>query len=103
MRAIRSSGCLDDAAVPTEIRTESSSHCATYRKWLHEAVLPGAHMNLPKKDDCAEPANDLFLGTAEYYERHRVPYRQEAFDWIVDDTDSTVAGDCWMVAAVQDR
>ena len=42
-------------------------------------------MNLSKKDDCAEPANDFFLGTAEYYERYRVPYPQEAFGWIVDE------------------
>lgn len=29
------------------------------------------------------PANSLFDGTAEYYERYRVPYPREAFDWIV--------------------
>jgi SAM-dependent methyltransferase len=32
-----------------------------------------------------EPAMDLFLGAAEYYERYRVPYPQEIFDWIVDE------------------
>jgi SAM-dependent methyltransferase len=32
-----------------------------------------------------EQANNLFLGTAEYYERYRVPYPQEVFDWIVNE------------------
>src|SRR4051794_13788817 len=32
-----------------------------------------------------EPATDFFLGAAEYYERYRVPYPQEVFDWIVNE------------------
>ena len=29
-----------------------------------------------------EHANDLFLGAGEYYQRYRVPYPREVFDWI---------------------
>jgi hypothetical protein len=32
-----------------------------------------------------EQANDLFLGAAQYYERYRVPYPQEVFDWIINE------------------
>ena len=42
-------------------------------------------MNLSKKDDRTEQANDLFLGAAEYYERYRVPYPQEVFDWVINE------------------
>jgi ubiquinone/menaquinone biosynthesis C-methylase UbiE len=42
-------------------------------------------MSPSKKGDREEHVNDLFLGTAEYYERYRVPYPQEVFDWIVNE------------------
>jgi ubiquinone/menaquinone biosynthesis C-methylase UbiE len=32
-----------------------------------------------------EQARDLFQGTAEVYQRYRVPYPNEAFDWIVNE------------------
>jgi len=32
-----------------------------------------------------EQANDLFVGAAEHYQRYRVPYPREVFDWIVDE------------------
>jgi SAM-dependent methyltransferase len=35
--------------------------------------------------DPMEQANDLFLGAAQYYERYRVPYPQEVFDWIINE------------------
>src|SRR5262245_12719685 len=42
-------------------------------------------MIVSKKDDRTENSNDLFVGAAEYYERYRVPYPQEVFDWIVNE------------------
>lgn len=42
-------------------------------------------MITPKEDGRTGQANDLFLGTAEYYECYRVPYPQEVFDWIVNE------------------
>jgi SAM-dependent methyltransferase len=42
-------------------------------------------MIVPKKTDRTEHPNDLFVGAAEYYERYRVPYPQEVFDWIVNE------------------
>ena len=35
--------------------------------------------------DPMEQANDLFRGAAQYYERYRVPYPQEVFDWIINE------------------
>jgi SAM-dependent methyltransferase len=32
-----------------------------------------------------EQVSHLFLGAAEYYERYRVPYPREVFDWIVNE------------------
>src|SRR5262245_37290039 len=29
--------------------------------------------------------NDLFVGTAEYYERYRVAYPQKIFDWVINE------------------
>ncbi len=51
---------------------------------LRTAKAP-ADMSPSKKGDRKEHVNDLFLGTAEYYERYRVPYPQEVFDWIVSE------------------
>jgi hypothetical protein len=38
-----------------------------------------------KNVDPTGQANDLLLGAAKYYERYRVPYPQEVFDWIVNE------------------
>ena len=50
-----------------------------------------------------EQVSDFFLGAAEYYERYRVPYPQEAFDWIVNEYRLDGRGPCWTVAAVRGR
>ena len=47
--------------------------------------MSGADLNLFKNVGPMEQANDLFLGVAEYYQRYRVPYLQEVFDWIVNE------------------
>jgi SAM-dependent methyltransferase len=40
---------------------------------------------VPKQNDRTEQPSDLFFGAAEYYERYRVPYPQQVFDWIVNE------------------
>src|SRR3982074_2810857 len=48
-------------------------------------AMSAMHLNLFKNVDPMEHADDLFLGAAQYYERYRVPYPQEIFDWIVNE------------------
>jgi FkbM family methyltransferase len=58
---------------------------------MNVAMHPGSPMFPPTKptasgiDGDQRPANDLFLFAADYYERYRVPYSQEVFDWVINE------------------
>src|SRR5262245_18383532 len=46
-------------------------------------MFPPTKLNTARNDDDQRSANDLFFGTADYYERYRPPYPQEVFDWVI--------------------